>query len=32
MEKKLMDYDIKIEKSDSLVVMSFRLPVHVIRE
>ena len=32
MEKKLMDYDIKIEKTDSLVVVSFRLPVHVIRE
>ena len=31
MDKRLMDPDIKITKTDSLIVMSFRLPINVIR-
>ena len=32
MEKKLMDPEIKITKNDSLIVMSFRLPVCVTKQ
>jgi len=32
MDKKLMDPDIRLTKSDSLIVMSFRLPLSVLRQ
>jgi len=32
LEKKLMDPNIKISRNDSVVLMSFRLPIHVIRQ
>jgi hypothetical protein len=32
MEKKLMDPEIKINKNDSLILMSFRLPVCVMKQ